>query len=115
MPGTATTAYRAARDQLLALRGDPVRAAAEFRWPVIDGPFNWAVDWFDEIARGVERPGLVIAQEDGSEGSWTFDGLARRSDQVAAWLRERGVRRGDRVVLMLGNRVELWVSRLAVM
>src|SRR3712207_2325468 len=43
MPGTATTAYREARDQLLGLRGDPVRAAAEFRWPHVEGPFNWAV------------------------------------------------------------------------
>ncbi|WP_448641573.1 AMP-binding protein [Geodermatophilus sp. URMC 63] len=115
MPGPATSAYRAARDQLLALRGDSAKAAAEFRWPAIEGPFNWAVDWFDEIARGVERPGLVISEDDGSEGRWSFAELSRRSDQVAAWLRERGVQRGDRVVLMLGNRVELWESMLAVM
>ncbi|SEP00112.1 AMP-binding protein [Trujillonella endophytica] len=112
---SATARYRAARDQLLALRGDHARAVAEFRWPEVDGPFSWAVDWFDVVARGVDRPGLVISEEDGTEGSWSFDTLARRSDQVAAWLRDRGVRRGDRVVLMLGNQVELWESMLAVM
>jgi acetyl-CoA synthetase len=111
----ATAAYRAARDQLLALSGDYERAVAEFRWPELEGPFTWAVDWFDAVARGVDRPGLVIAEEDGTEGSWSFDTLARRSDQVAGWLREQGVRKGDRVVLMLGNQVELWESMLAVM
>jgi acetyl-CoA synthetase len=116
MPDSPVTArYRAARDQLLAARGDHERAVAEFRWPQIEGAFNWAVDWFDAIARGVDRPGLVIAEEDGSERSWSFDTLARRSDQVAAWLRGRGVAKGDRVVLMLGNQVELWESMLAVM
>ena len=80
MPGPATSTYRAARDQLLALRGDPVQAATEFRWPAIDGPFNWAVDWFDEIARGVDRPGLVVSEDDGSEGRWSFAELSRRSD-----------------------------------
>ncbi|MGY1715641.1 AMP-binding protein [Geodermatophilus sp. SYSU D01106] len=115
MPGTATTAYREARDRLLALRGDPATAAAEFAFPRVAGPFNWAVDWFDEVARGVERPGLRITEEDGTSGSWSFAELSRRSDQVAAWLRERGVGRGDRVVLMLGNQVELWEAMLAVM
>ena len=48
MPASsATEAYRAARDQILALRGDHDRALAEFEWPRFDGPFNWAVDWFD--------------------------------------------------------------------
>jgi acetyl-CoA synthetase len=112
---SATEVYRAARDQLLALRGDHDKALAEFRWPVLEGPFNWAVDWFDAYARGLDRPGLVIAEEDGAEASWTFAELTRRSDQVATWLREQGVRRGDRVVLMLGNQVELWESMLAVM
>ena len=41
--------------------------------------------------------------------------MARRSDQVAAHLTAHGVRRGDRVLLMLNNQVELWESMLAVM
>ncbi|MGY1633626.1 AMP-binding protein [Geodermatophilus sp. SYSU D01186] len=112
---TATDAYRAARDQLLALRGQHDRAVAEFRWPDLGDRFNWAVDWFDAIARGNGRPALVLAEDDGSTTSRTFDEMARRSDQVAAWLAARGVRRGDRVLLMLGNQVELWESMLAIM
>src|SRR4051794_39476395 len=111
----ATAAYRAARDQLLALRGDHPKAVAEFRWPVIEGPFNWAVDWFDSWARDNEATGLHIVEEDGRAAHFSFAELVRRSDQVARWLRERGVAKGDRVVLMLGNQVELWEAMLGVM
>ena len=116
MPDSSATAvYRAARDQLLALRGDHEKAVAEFRWPAIDGPFNWAVDWFDAYARGNDRTALHIVEEDGREARYSFAELVRRSDQVAAWLRARGVGKGDRVILMLGNQVELWETMLAVM
>ena len=34
---------------------------------------------------------------------------------MANWLRDQGVARGDRVILMLGNQVELWETLLAAM
>ena len=108
-------AYRASRDQLLALRGRHETAVAEFRWPELGERFNWAVDWFDAVARGNDRPALVLVAEDGTTTRRSFDEMARRSDQLAAWLAGRGVRRGDPVLLMLGNQVELWESMLAVM
>ncbi|MFF0909275.1 AMP-binding protein [Microbacterium enclense] len=111
---SATARYRAARDELLAARTDPARAAA-FAWPRFEGPFNWAIDWFDPMARGNDRPALIVVDVDGTHHERTFDELARRSDQVAAWLASRGVARGDAVLLMLGNQVELWESMLAIM
>lgn len=51
-------AFRAARDQLLALRTDAERASREFEWPDVGDSFNWALDWFDEIAYGNERTAL---------------------------------------------------------
>jgi acetyl-CoA synthetase len=108
-------AYRASRDQLLALRGRHETAVAEFRWPELGKRFNWAVDWFDAVARGNDRPALVLVAEDGTTKRRTFDEMSRRSDVLAAWLAGRGVRRGDPVLLMLGNQVELWESMLAVM
>ena len=63
----AHRAYKASRDQLLALRGQQVSAIEEFRWPDLGEQFNWAVDWFDAIARGNDRPALVIVEEDGSQ------------------------------------------------
>ncbi|CUR53889.1 Butyrate--CoA ligase [metagenome] len=110
----ATEALRAARDQLLSLRGDQERAVAEFRFPAMDGPFNWVSDWFDQVAPGNHHPALVIVEEDGRSTSYSFDQLHQRSLKVSAWLRHLGVRRGDSVIVMLGNRVELWESMLAV-
>ena len=59
------------------------------------------------------RRALWIVEQDGTEAYWTFAELSARSNQVANWLREQGVRRGDRVLLMLGNQVELWETLLA--
>lgn len=112
---SATTRFRAARDQLLALTGEHARAVEEFTWPDVGDRFCWAHDWFDAFARDNDRPGLVVVEADGSRASYTFGELARSSDQVAQWLAARGVRRGDAVVVMLDNQVELWQTMLAVM
>ncbi|WP_326565190.1 AMP-binding protein [Amycolatopsis rhabdoformis] len=114
----AHRAYKASRDQLLALRGQHVRAVEEFRWPDLGERFNWAVDWFDAVARDNadnDRPALVIVDEDGSATERTFGELSRASDRLAAWFAARGVRKGHRVLLMLGNQVELWETMLAIM
>jgi acetyl-CoA synthetase len=110
-----TETYRAARDLLQDLAQDYGKAVEEFRWPDFGDRFNWAVDWFDAVGRGVDRTALWIVEEDGSEARYSFDDMARRSDQVAAHLAAQGVARGDRVLLMLNNQVELWESMLAVM
>ncbi|RFA10198.1 AMP-dependent synthetase [Subtercola boreus] len=109
-----TRNIRAARDQLIELANDYDRAVAEFRWPEIGPTFNWATEWFDVIARGNDRPALWIVEEDGSEAVYSFAELSERSDRVAAWLAGRGVKQGDRVMVMLGNQVELWESVLAL-
>ncbi|MBF6132352.1 AMP-binding protein [Nocardia otitidiscaviarum] len=109
-----TAAYRAARDQLVAAATDYDAAVRDFAWPRLTGTFNWATDWFDVIARGNDRPALWIVEEDGREQRVTFDEMANRSDQVATWLSALGVGKGDRVLLMLGNQVELWEAMLAI-
>src|SRR5215207_7302160 len=108
---TATESFRAARDFLLEHRDDPAAACAGFRWPELP-EFNWALDWFDGVL-AVERPtqtALWLVTADG-DTRLTFAELSRRSTQVAGWLREQGVRRGDRLVL--GNVVPLWEVTLA--
>jgi acetyl-CoA synthetase len=112
--GSATEAFRAARDALLEHRDDYERAYATFRWPELD-EFNWALDWFEVVAAGNDRPALRVVGEDGLEDVLTFAELSARSDRVAGHLRRLGVARGDRLVLMLGNQVELWEAILAAM
>ncbi|MCC5578030.1 AMP-binding protein [Microtetraspora sp. AC03309] len=110
-----TSALRAARDELLDLRTSYGDAVARFSWPDVGDTFNWAHDWFETWARDNERTGLVIVEEDGSRAAYSFAELCRRSDQVARHLAAGGVGRGDSVVIMLGNQVELWETMLAVM
>jgi acetyl-CoA synthetase len=110
----STATFRAARDLLLERREDHAAAYRDFRWPQL-GEFNWAVDWFDVVAAGQMRPALRVVSSDGSERALSFAEMAARSNRVANWLRERGVSRGDRLILMLGNQVELWETILAAM
>jgi acetyl-CoA synthetase len=110
-PGTA--ALRAARDLLLGLRTDLAAAAASFAWPELD-EFNWALDWFDVIAaEHPDRIALRVVGDDGSDEAVSYAAMSARSSQVANWLRGLGVRRGDHVLLMLGNIVPLWEIMLA--
>ena len=111
---TGVQQFLAARDLLFDCRGDYARAYAEFRWPEPE-QFNWALDYFDgvlAVERG-DQQGLRLIEDDGSVAGYTFAELSRRSSQLAAWLRARGVSRGMRVLLVLGNQVELWESMLA--
>jgi acetyl-CoA synthetase len=110
-----TGAFLAARDLLLRHRDDYESARREFAWPEL-GEFNWAIDWFDVIAaEHPDRPALRIIGDDGFDASLSYAELAARSAQVANWLRGLGVRRGDRVLLMLGNVPPLWEIILAAM
>ena len=111
----ATDLFRASRDQLLDWYGDHEAAVDGFRFPAMPSPFNWVCDWFDEVADGNDARALVVVEEDGSSTSHTFAELRERSRAVSAWLAGLGVRRGDSVIVMLGNRVELWESMLAIM
>ncbi|MFI6560127.1 AMP-binding protein [Streptomyces sp. NPDC050534] len=111
---TATELFRSARDFLLEHREDYAKAYEGFSWPRPEH-FNWALDWFDVIAEGNDRTALHIVEEDGSEVRVTFAEMAERSDRVANWLRDRGVGAEDRILVMLGNQVELWETALAAM
>lgn len=109
----AFEAFRAARAVLFEHREDLTAARAAFRWPkLVD--FNWALDHFDRIAPR-DRLALRVLADDGARTDRTFDDLTRASNRVANFLVGRGVRRGDRVLLMLPNRVELWETMLACM
>ncbi|WP_426566692.1 AMP-binding protein [Angustibacter sp. McL0619] len=106
--------FRAARDQLLLAREDHDQAV-QYALPRLEH-FNWGLDWFDVVA-GSEpsgsRTALKVVEDDGSSAEMTYAELASRSSQLAAWLQAHGVDRGDRLLLMLGNQLELWETLLA--
>jgi acetyl-CoA synthetase len=111
------TTFKQARAFLLEHRTDYDTAVAGFRWPdPVD--FNWALDWFDaELAHdpvSKDRTALWIVDAAASrETKLSFEVLSRRSNQVANFLRAQGLRRGDHLLLLLGNVVPLWETMLA--
>ena len=108
-------AFKAARDFLFAYRTDYKTAHTEFRWPQLTH-FNYALDWFDaELARGASasQPALKIVGD--GAATVTFAELSERSNRIANGLHALGVKRGERILLMLGNVVPLWETMLAAM
>ncbi|ENO96140.1 AMP-dependent synthetase and ligase [Thauera phenylacetica B4P] len=109
---SAVNEFLAARDFLLQHRSDYATAYAGFKWPKLK-EFNWALDYFDSMAKGNDNPALWIIEEDGSEAKLSFAEMSARSNRVANWLRKQGVKRGERILIMLGNEVPLWETMLA--
>ncbi|WP_136052319.1 AMP-binding protein [Microbacterium sp. K36] len=110
----ATEAIRGMRDLLFTHATDYDAARREFAWPDLT-EFNFALEWFDVIAgENPDRPAVQIVEADLSLRSWTYGELSARSDQVAAWLRGLGIGRGDHVIVMLNNTIELWEVMLAI-
>jgi acetyl-CoA synthetase len=111
------TTFQEARAFLLKHRTDYDKAVADFRWPdPVD--FNWALDWFDaELARNPDskdRAALWIVDAGSNrESRLSFETLSRRSNQVANFLRAQGLKRGDHLLLLLGNVIPLWETMLA--
>ena len=111
------TTFQDARAFLLEHRADYDTAFAGFKWPE-PKPFNWALDWFD--AGLANDPGsrdrtalwiVDVASE--KETKLTFAEMSHRSSRTANFLRDLGLKRGDRLLLLLGNVVPLWETMLA--
>src|SRR6476661_518800 len=110
------TTFQEARAFLLKHRTDYEAAVKGFRWPD-PVPFNWALDWFDELAKDAEakdRPALwIVDAAQDRQTKLSFAALSKRSNQVANFLRAQGLKRGDHLLLLLGNVVPLWETMLA--
>jgi acetyl-CoA synthetase len=113
------TTFQDARRFLLDHRTDYETAVRDFRWPD-PVPFSWALDWFDaELATNAEsrdRPALwIVDAAQDRQTKLSFAALSKRSNQVANFLRAQGLKRGDHLLLLLGNVVPLWETMLAAM
>lgn len=113
------TTFQEARAFLLKHRTDYEAAVKGFRWPD-PVAFNWALDWFDaELAANADskdRPALwIVDAAQDKQTKLSFVALSKRSNQVANFLRAQGLKRGDHLLLLLGNVVPLWETMLAAM
>ena len=109
-----TAAFQKVRETLFKHREDLDAAVREFSFPVAElSRFNWAIDWFDAYARGNPRPALRIISESAGRTEVSFAELSDRSTRVSRYLHDHGVRKGDRILVMLNNVLPLWETVLA--
>ncbi len=72
---------------------------------------NFARDILDRLPG--DRLALVELARDGTRREWSFAEVSERSAQLAGTLAHRGVRRGDVVMTLIGNRPEWVLTMLA--
>lgn len=109
---TLRGSFDQARDFLILHRADYDHAYKNFAWPQASD-FNWALDYFDKMAVGNNNPALWIIAEDGKEEKYSFADLSARSNQVANYMKKLGLKKGDGILLMLGNETARWEIMLA--
>ncbi|WP_372659321.1 acyl-CoA synthetase [Hydrogenophaga sp.] len=78
-----------------------------FRWN-LPKTFNFGRDVVDAwAAKTPDREALIWCDESGKEERYTFNAVSKQSNQVANLLRACGVKKGDRVIVML-PRIPQW-------
>ena len=83
--------------------------------PVVADDFNFAYDVVDEIARlEPDRRALVWCNVAGEERIFTFGEMKLYSDRCAQMLEAHGVKKGDKVMLVLKRHYEFWFTVLAL-
>jgi acetyl-CoA synthetase len=110
-PGRAD--FLAARDFLLHAPNYH-EAKTGFRWPRVDD-FNWALDYFDSLADKCTNPALLYVDDKGTEKRLSFREMTARSNMIANFLRTLNLAKGDRVLLFMSNRPELFQVLLGAM
>lgn len=75
--------------------------------------FNFGRDVVDAWAEDPARLALICCGEDGAERRFSFADIRRLSNRLANWLAERGVARGERVVIMLPRVPEWQIAMVA--
>lgn len=77
--------------------------------------FNFGFDIIDEWGRqDKSKKALVWCDDHDNELTLTYDELSRLSNRTANFLRDRGVKKGDVVMLILRRRWEYWVCATAI-
>lgn len=77
--------------------------------------FNFAFDFLDKVAaQEPDRPAMIHVDDTGRRRDFDVSFFSRESSKLAASLSEKGLGKGDRVMVILYRRVEWWVTMLAL-
>lgn len=84
----------------------------DFRWTIPER-FNIATAVCDRFADGSGRLALIECRDGADVASYSFDDLKQRSNRLANLLKANGLRAGDRLAILLGQRIETLLAHLA--
>lgn len=77
--------------------------------------FNFGFDVVDAIAkREPDKLAMIHISEDKTERRFTFNDIKRASNQCANYFKSLGIKKGDRVMLVLRRHYEFWFSIVAL-
>ena len=77
--------------------------------------FNFGFDVVDAIAkREPDKLAMIHIAEDRTERKFTFNDIKRASNQCANYFKSLGIRKGDRVMLILRRHYQFWFSIVAL-
>ncbi|MBE6903231.1 MAG: acetyl-CoA synthetase [Ruminococcaceae bacterium] len=77
--------------------------------------FNFARDVIDDYAQNApDQKALVWCNDEGQEKIFTFSDISRLSKKAANALRSLGIKKGDRVLLMVKRRYQYWYINPAI-
>ena len=80
-----------------------------------DENFNFAYDVVDKIAeQEPEKTAIVWCDEQGREKILSFQEISELSSKAANYFLSQGIRKGDRVLLMLKRHYEYWYLHMAL-
>ena len=77
--------------------------------------FNFAYDLVDALAdREPDKTAMVYVAKDLTDKRFTFSDMKKESNRVANYLTSLGIKKGDRVMLVLKRHYQFWFSILAL-
>lgn len=80
-----------------------------------DDKFNFAFDIVDELAKKCpDKTAMLHISNDGTERRFTFSDMSRHSAMTANYFKSLGIKKGDRVMLVLKRHYQFWFSILAL-
>ena len=77
--------------------------------------FNFAFDIVDELGRNKpEKLAMLHIANDGTERRFTFQDMKKESARAANYFKSLGIKRGDRVMLVLKRHYQFWFAILGL-
>ena len=118
VPSVATKRYaddtdsRIYQDFIIPTEKDGILTKIEFK---NEEKFNFAFDVVDALGRRKpDKLAMLHISEDGTERRFTFRDMKKESARAANYFKSLGIKRGDRVMLVLKRHYQFWFALLAL-